>query len=154
MDNAQRVSNCNLCGGMIVKIPRGFADVMWESFKPYLERAMADQPLEVATLADLERDVRCGRLTLLQISDGQGTRAICGITVRPHRDGTRVLHIAYLSGDSHEMWIDELHEYLWWFAREERCKWISLTGRPGWRKVIQKFNDNPRVVAVHLIAEV
>ncbi len=139
---------------MITKIPAGFADVMWASFKPYLERAIADQPLEVTTLAELERHVRSGKLLLLQISDGQGIRAICGVEVRPHRDGSRVLHICYLSGDSHEMWVDELHEYLWYYAREERCKWISMVGRPGWRKIMKRYSDNPRVVAVHLMAEV
>lgn len=139
---------------MITEIPRGFAEVMWESFKPYLERALEDAPLEIATLGELQREVRSGRLMLLQIADGQGTRAICGIQFVPHRDGSRVCHIAYLSGDSHEMWIDELHQYVWDLARAHSCKWISLTGRPGWRRIIKKFNDNPRVVAVHLMAEV
>ena len=94
MDNAQCVFQCGLCGGVITAIPRGFADVMWESFKPYLERAMADQPLELATMSELEREVRCGKLMLLQIADGQGTRAICGIRIQAHRDGSRVLPAA------------------------------------------------------------
>lgn len=139
---------------MITQIPKGFADVMWASFKPYLARAVQDDPLAVMSDADLQREVRCGKLLLLQVADGQGTRAICGIRFIRDRDGQRVLHIAYLSGDSHEMWLDEIHQYIWDLARQRRCKWISLTGRPGWRKVLQRFNDNPTVVAIHLRAEV
>ena len=139
---------------MITEIPRGFAEVMWDSFKPYLERALADAPLEVTTMDAIRREIRTETLMLLQIADGQGTRAICGLRFVPHRDGSKVLHIAYLSGDSHEMWIDELHQYIWDLARARGCKWISLTGRPGWRKLITKLDDYPRTVAVHLMAEV
>lgn len=139
---------------MITRIPEGFAEVMWESFKPYLERAVADYPMEPVTMAELQREVRCGRLMLLQISDGQGTRAICGIRFVRDRDGAKVLHVAYLSGDSHEMWLDELHQHIWDLARSEHCAWISLTGRPGWRKVLERFNDKSKVVAIHLRAEV
>ena len=139
---------------MITQIPEGFAEVMWESFKPYLARAVQDYPFDPVTDAELQREVRSGKLLLLQVADGQGTRAICGLRFLRDREGAKVLHIAYLSGDSHEMWIDELHQYIWDLARTEHCAWIDLTGRPGWRKVLQRFNDNPTVVSIHLRAEV
>ena len=139
---------------MITAIPEGFAEVMWESFKPYLARAVQDYPFDPVTDAELQREVRSGKLLLLQIADGQGTRAICGLRFVRDREGAKVLHVAYLSGDSHEMWVDELHQYIWDLARAEHCRWIDLTGRPGWRKVLRRFNDNPTVVSVHLRAEV
>ena len=139
---------------MITQMPAGIAEVMWESFKPYLELALADYPMEPTSMAELEREVRSGRLILLQIADGQGTRAICGIRFVRDRQGEKVLHMAYIAGDSHEMWVDELHTYIWDLARAERCRWISLTGRPGWRKVLERYNDNPKVISLHLRAEV
>ena len=139
---------------MITEIPKGFAQVMWESFKPYLARAVEDHPMEPVSDAQQQREVRSGVLKLLQIADGQGTRAICGLRFVRDREGAKVLHIAYLSGDSPEMWLDELHEYIWALAVAERCKWVSLTGRPGWRRVLERFGHNPKVVAIHLRAEV
>lgn len=139
---------------MITEIPKGFAQVMWDSFKPYLEHALEDHPMEPTSMAQLQREVRCGRLMLLQIADGQGTRAICGIRFVDDRQGVPGLHIAYLSGDSVEMWLDEMHAYIWDLARARGCKWISLTGRPGWRRVLERFNHNPKVVALHLRTEV
>ena len=139
---------------MITQIPAGMAEMMWSSFKPYLERAVQDHPMEPVSDAELQREVRSGKLVLLQIADGQGTRAICGLRFVRDRDGGKVLHIAYLSGDSVEMWVDELHQYIWDLAKAEHCKWVSLTGRPGWRRVLERFGHNPKVVAIHLRAEV
>ena len=125
--------------------------MFWDQFKPYLERATLRtptvQPIDERTRAA----VRDGRLMLVQVYDAMETQAVAACELVELNDG-RSLHVRYLSGENISAWIDELHEGLRVLANANKCKWVTLTGRPGWQKLLKSYRMNP--VAITLRAEV
>jgi hypothetical protein len=126
--------------------------MMWDSFRDHIELAMATHPGEVAEdLQDLRKDIVAGRAKLLQVWDGVEVIATAVLELQRLRDGD-TLHVRYLAGECMDLWLDDLHMKLEQLARQNGCKWISLTGRMGWKRELKRLDYNP--VAIQLRAEV
>lgn len=137
---------------IIQHLPAGMADMMWEQFKGHLELALIQHPSEtVEDLEDLRCRVRSGEAEIIQVFDAMEQLAVALIEFEQFRDG-KTLHVRYLQGDRMECWLDMLHARLEEIARLHDCKYISLTGRAGWRKTLRHLGFNP--VAIQLRAEV
>ena len=132
-------------------IEPGNADLFWSEFKPYLERAALrsdhEQPIDERT----RELVKAGKLMLVQVYDALETQALAACELIELRDG-RSLHVRYLSGSNVEAWTDELHEGLRVLANTNKCKWVTLTGRPGWQKALKAYGM--KTVSITLRAEV
>ena len=126
--------------------------MMWDQFKPYLLLAVNEHPCEsMEDLTGLREDVAEGRAMLVGMYSGAQMVAAGVVELVELSDG-RSLHVRYLGGNGMDEWIDELHARLKDVAQEYGCRWISLTGRMGWRKVLKRLDYNP--VAIQLRAEV
>lgn len=147
-----------LSGGPVTKqiqvivIPGEVANMMWEQFKDHLELAMIQSPTDTAeNMEALRTDIRNNKAMLMQIWDGCELVATAVLEFTEYRDG-KSLHIRYLGGEGFTVWRDELHERVEEMARAHDCKWISLSGRAGWKRELAGLGFNP--VAIELRAEV
>lgn len=126
--------------------------MLWEDFKEHLELAINEHPGEcVERLEDIRRDVKTGKAMVIEIFNGHELLAV-GVLEQVELNDGRTLHVRYLQGNGMETWLDELHAKLYELAKAYGCKWISLTGRLGWKKALQRLNWNP--IAIQLRAEV
>jgi hypothetical protein len=126
--------------------------MLWDHFKPYLERATERAGFEAGQINEAAREqVRDGRLMLVHIFDALETQAVAACELVELNDG-RSLHVRWLSGSNIEGWIDEIHEGLRTLANANNCKWVTLNGRLGWRKLLKSHGMTP--VAITLRAEV
>ena len=126
--------------------------MLWDQFKPYLEQATSRGENRADALTAEVRDaVRAGRLLLVHIFDALETQAVAACELVELNDG-RTLHVRWLGGSNIDGWIDELHEGLRTLANANKCKWVTLNGRPGWQKMLKSHGMTP--VAITLRAEV
>ncbi len=126
--------------------------MLWDHFKPYLERATLRRATRADEFgADARELVRDGKLMLVHIFDALETQAVAACELLELNDG-RALHIRWLGGSNIDGWIDELHEGLRTLANANKCRWVTLNGRPGWRKILKSHGMTP--VAITLRAEV
>ena len=126
--------------------------MLWDHFKPYLEKATKRAGNLSATLTeDTRTAVREGRLIMVSIYDALETQAVAACELVELNDG-RALHVRWLSGTNIEGWIDDMHEGLRVLANANNCKWVTLNGRVGWRRILKAHGMTP--IAITLRAEV
>lgn len=115
--------------------------IVWQQFAQYFEMAALEHP-EPFDLEELRAGVASGKFLTVGVFDGEGmlAGALCELTET--RQG-RSLHVRYLAGNHMEMWLEEMQARLAEIARAYDCRWLSLTGRLGWRKRLAKMGWNP-----------
>jgi hypothetical protein len=124
--------------------------ILWKQFADYFEKAALEHPAPYS-LEEMRAKVADGSMLSVGIFDGVGMIGAAGVEIVEQRDG-RTLHVAYLAGDSMEMWLEEMQARLIEIARAYDCRWLSLTGRQGWRKTLARLGWNP--IAIQLRCEV
>lgn len=124
--------------------------ILKEQLREYFEMAALEHPAPFEW-SEVEAGMQDGKLMAVGVFDGCGMIAGALLEQVEHRDG-RGLHVRYLAGNHMEMWLDEMQERLLEIARAYDCRWLSLTGRPGWRRTLGKMGWNP--VAIQLRCEV
>jgi hypothetical protein len=90
------------------------------------------------TVSDVRERVADGRMQLIVISDDAAGGDLIGALVTEfckHPQGD-ALNIALLGGRELHRWIDRLLEIERW-AKSEGCRWIELSGRFGWERVLR-----------------
>lgn len=124
--------------------------VIWNEFKHYFELAALEHP-ESVDMEDVRARVADGRMMSIGIFDGVSMIAGAAVELYDARDG-KTLHVRYLAGEHMEMWLEELQARLFEIAAAYGCRWLSLTGRQGWRKRLSNMGWNP--VAIQMRCEV
>lgn len=124
--------------------------ILWSQMRDYLELAALEHP-SCYDMVELRAMVERGELLSVCAFDGCGLKAAALCEQIEMRDG-KTLHVRLLGGDDMQMWLDDMQEALQLVARGYGCRWISLTGRQGWRKVLGRLGWNP--VAIQMRCEV
>jgi len=124
--------------------------ILWEQFAQYFEKAALEHPQKF-DLEELRGQVARGDVMTIGIFDGVSMLAGAAVELYEARDGL-TLHVRYMAGDHMEMWLEEMQARLVEIARAYGCRWLSLTGRQGWRRELAKMGWNP--IAIQLRCEV
>lgn len=111
---------------------------VWPMFKEYAERVLP-----------LTRKRRCATRFLLDLMQNKemlfivmdDTGKVIGFTSSAivEYDEVKLLQVRMLAGDFFSEWIDEMHEILEKFARENNCHGMELIGRRGWVRKLERF---------------
>lgn len=110
----------------------------WPLFKEYAERVLP-----------LTRKRRCATRFLLDLIQKQEILFIVmndvgkvigfASSAMVEYDEVKLLQVRMLAGDFFSEWIDEMHETLEKFARENGCAGMELIGRRGWSRKLKHF---------------
>lgn len=119
----------------------------WPLFKEYAERVLP-----------LTRKRRCATRFLLDLMQKQEILFIVmndvgkvigfASSAMVEYDEVKLLQVRMLAGDFFSEWIDEMHETLERFARENDCDGLELIGRRGWVRKLERFNWREAFVTV------
>jgi hypothetical protein len=120
---------------------------VWPMFKEYAERVLP-----------LTRKRRCATKFLLDLiknfeilwvvaGDDGKIIGFCSSAIVDY-DDVKLLQVRMLAGDFFSEWIDELHELLEKFAKENNCDGLELIGRRGWVRKLERFGWREAFVTV------
>lgn len=118
----------------------------WPMFKAYAEKVI---PLtrDRRTANKFLYDLMDNRETLLLVFDGSSPVGFCTTQIVDY-DDVRLLQVKMLAGDLFKYWIDDMHETLEAFAKENGCQGMELIGRRGWIKKLERFGWTEAFVTV------
>ena len=100
----------------------------WARCAGWLQAALERAP-PTHTLDDVKVEVRCGNAKFWH---GRASAAITQIEVSPR---TKALTVWLAGGDLAEL-RDEMLPRAEAFAREQGCRFVAVTGRPGWARAL------------------
>lgn len=119
----------------------------WPLFKEYAERVLP-----------LTRKRRCATRFLLDliqnkeilfiVMDDVGKIIGFASSAMVEYDEVKLLQVRMLAGDFFSEWIDEMHETLEKFARENDCNGLELIGRRGWVRKLERFGWREAFITV------
>lgn len=109
----------------------------WPMFKEYADRVLP-----------LTKKRRCATKFLFDLMSGMEMLWVvmseskivgfCTSAITVY-DGVKMLQVRMLGGDRFSEWIDDMHESLEKFARENGCDGMELIGRRGWVRKLDRF---------------
>jgi hypothetical protein len=123
----------------IVAINRDRIDDVWPEVESQIQRAL-DYTRGELTTDYIKTQLESGNALLLLALDGAILASIvCEIV---DTASLRVCHIIACGGEKADIWLDKWHEVIVPLAKEQGCRRISLSGRKGWVKKLQKYGFN------------
>ena len=133
-----------------VELPPEHAVQFWPDLLPYIDAALvydftrSTSPAEI--LAQLEQGLaRC----LLCARDDAILSATIIQMFRNQRD-ERVLHITATAGGEADEWMPVLFDAVKEICAAESCDAITLQGRPGWARKLNRFGFKTELVSMRL----
>ena len=113
----------------------------WEVLAPHVERALAYDPYASISVDDVRRQVQEGYAAVF-VAWHTESEALLMTTVTQsyeRRDGARVLHVLATAGQDSRLWLRELVAQLKALAEQQGCVAVTMTGRTGWAKKLDKL---------------
>ena len=133
-------------------IPPLVFDVVEDDFARLIKPAL-DMSHGREDLANVTDRIRTGAYQLWLVFD-EDNKAISALVTRLEEYPIkRMLNFMFIGGAEMSEWHEDLLSVLEIFAREQGCSGFELTGRPGWKKFLQKQGwDTPYVVCERMFA--
>lgn len=120
---------------------------VWPMFKEYAERVLPlTRKRRCATqfLLDLMKNFEM--LWVVMNDDGKIV-GFCTSAITKY-DSVKLLQVRMLGGDFFSEWIDDMHERLETFAKDNGCDGLELIGRRGWVRKLERFGWREAFVTV------
>lgn len=112
----------------------------WPRVREWLNEANAISEGEVTEEVMLA-NLLLGRWILVTIKDDLDiTIAACTCDISTFASGKRVLLVGTIGGSQIENWLDDLHAELTDVAEKLNVDAVYINGRPGWEKILKKYN--------------
>lgn len=107
--------------------------------QPYVEAALAHDPYNDITMEGVQHQIEHGYCQVLIAVDGEQLLGATLITVNANNAGERELHVVATAGENVRGWLPILIEALRDIARAENAVRVTMSGRPGWGKVVNEY---------------
>lgn len=116
----------------------GKAVANYGTYEPFIERALEFSILQDENASDVLASLADGRRLLVEIHNDCGIMGVAVIEEIATKEGSG-LHVFALAGDAMHLWLDDLVDWLKDTAEGLHCSGVTLTGRKGWIKELQKY---------------
>jgi len=111
---------------------------LWPYYEEWLERACDYSILEGETVDSLRADLISGDKLMAEIGNDDGAMAVAVLQIIATKEG-KALHVVALAGESMHIWLDDFIAFLRTTAKGLGCSGVTLTGRKGWVKELQRY---------------
>lgn len=123
----------------VIQLEPELAQRFWPELVPFVLRALEFDPYESVTVGELLQQVQAGYArVLIAVDEGQLLSATV-VQLFKATTGERVLHVVTTAGENSNVWLPALIEKFAEISKAEGCAKVTMTGRPGWAKKINKF---------------
>jgi hypothetical protein len=131
---------------LITEIPPAKAVELWEKLETFVRVALAHDPYSSVTVSEVLRQIERGYCRVLIASNDSKVLSATCVQLFKSTDGERVLHVLTTAGEGADLWMDALTDTLDHMAREQRCRYVTMAGRPGWQKKLARMGFRSRMV--------
>ena len=132
------------------EIPASSALEFWADIEPYVIKALAYDLTNSTSIAKLQEQISVGYARVLVCADGEQILAATVVQLFKNTNDERILHVVCTAGEGASAWLDTLVQALQDMAQAEDCAGITLTGRPGWTRKLNKYGFRMEVVTMRL----
>lgn len=108
----------------------------WPDIEPFIARALEFDLYESITTNEVALQISQGYAHVLVIADGEDLIGATVTQLLQRKDGNRVVHVLTTAGERAAEFLPVLVPELERLAREENAGWVSMSGRPGWAKLL------------------
>ena len=115
------------------------AMALWPELEPYVEAALARDPFESVTVAEVAEQLADADAQLLLAVDDGDILGAAVVQMFRVSGGGKVIHVLTTAGDKLDRWLDQLVERLVELAGIYDACGVTLSGRPGWTKTLRKY---------------
>ena len=122
---------------IIAAVKPDLVPLIWPAVAPQIEKAVNYSNGEL-TQESLTQDVMNGNLILLTVNIDSKITASALIHKKTFESGLSVLNVPVIGGEDMHLWGKKLLTTLEQIAKEEGCKQVYGSGRPGWKRVMEK----------------
>ncbi len=123
----------------IIELKAQTAIEFWPELVPFVLKALDFDPYQTVTVGELLEQVQKGFARVLIAVDGPQLLSATLIQLFKTVSGDRVLHVVTTAGENSNDWLPALIDKFREIAATESCQRVTMSGRPGWTKKVNKF---------------
>lgn len=123
-------------------------NTQWTQYMHMVGRALAYSAKPEDSIANVMRALWDDRGMLLRIVDDDRTMGVCVLEKCQH-EGERSINVWALAGTNMDMFIDDLMAYIDDLALDQEVANITMSGRLGWERVLNKQGFEPHTIMMH-----
>ncbi len=116
----------------VIAIPPQDVPRVWHDVRPWISSALEQGDAAFTPEQTLDA-ILCGRMGLWLIYDGDNP--LGAFTTLVDRGAVTVFT---LGGEGMADWLDEADDFVTSYGRLQGCRFVNLTGRRGWTKILQR----------------
>lgn len=122
---------------IIAAVKPSLIQLIWPAVRPQLATAI-DYSNGELTIESIEHDIVNGNLILLTVNIDAVIVASILIHKKTFESGLSVLNVPLIGGYDMHLWGKKLLTLLERIAKEEGCTEVYGSGRPGWKRIMEK----------------
>lgn len=119
---------------VVEAIPPEFVKSGWDVYGGLIDEALK-YDLEGQTADDVAAGIEAGRLLIIQVSVNGECKAVSCLELA-ELAGEKLCHVLSITGTGIETWLPEFIAALQGVAESQDCDFVTMKGRPGWRKLL------------------
>jgi len=123
----------------IIQLEPANAIEFWPELVPFILKALDFDPYQTVTVRELLEQVQKGFARVLIAVNGGELLSATVIQLFKTVSGDRVLHVVTTAGENSNAWLPALIDKFREIAVTEGCARVTMSGRPGWTKKVNKF---------------
>lgn len=142
-------------GPVIRELEKELAVEFWPELQPYVVQALSYDPYLSITPADVLNQVQQGYARVLIAVEDEDEELLSATVVQLFKSikGDRVLHVLTTAGDNVDKWLPALIHKFNEIAEKENCARVTMSGRPGWAKKINRYGFKVAHVTMEMKVE-
>ena len=111
----------------------------WGEIEPHIKAALEFDAYNMMTMAKLKEQIGTGYARVILCADDSRILAATVVTLFLNTKSERILHVIATGGTESHRWLEVLTSFLHDMAAGENCAAVTMAGRPGWARKLNKF---------------
>ena len=122
----------------ISALPLNSLGSAWNAIAPYIQKGL-DYANNELDIDDVHTMVEDGDVVVLMIEENNKILSVITLEL-VNKPAKRVMCIMTAGGEALDRWLPEIMEVIYKIAKEQQADSISINGRKGWLKILEKYN--------------
>jgi hypothetical protein len=132
------------------EIPSDQALAFWPELEPYVIRALQFDLQNTTSTDKIKRQLETGFARCLVCVTDTELKAVTIVALVKNTLDERMLHVTATAGENAREWLGELVAKLVEIAEADGCDGVTIVGRPGWAKKLNKHGFRIDQVSMRL----
>lgn len=134
----------------IVEAPPDAALEFWGEIEPHVVAALRFDAYNILTMDSLKEQIKQGYARVILCAEPEQILAVTVVTLFLNTSDDRILHVIATGGEASYKWLEALCAFLHDMAARENCQGVTMAGRPGWARKLNKYGFRMDMVSMRM----